>query len=110
VNSWKVILATIVIFGTGVMTGGLLVSHVDHSRFRNPHRPEMPAVSGSSISQTNGQGQQVSRSSRLPEMLNRQFLQRLDAELHLTPEQHEAVQKVITDSQNLMKTIVDTRL
>jgi len=28
VNNWKVILATIVIFGAGVVTGGLLVSHV----------------------------------------------------------------------------------
>ena len=44
-------------------------------------------------------------------MLNRQFLQRLDDELHLTPEQHEAIQKIITDSQNLMhKTILDARL
>ena len=26
-NSWKIILATMVIFGTGVLTGGLLVGH-----------------------------------------------------------------------------------
>jgi hypothetical protein len=111
VNSWKVILATIVIYGAGVMSGGLLVSHVDHSRPRFPHRPETPAASGNSISQTNGQGQAASRSPRLPEMLSRQFLQQLDEKLHLAPDQREAIQKIITDGQNLMhKTMQDARL
>ncbi len=110
-NFWKVILATIVIYGAGVMSGGLLVNHVDHSRFRPPHRPDSPAASGSSNSQTNVQGQAASRSARLPEMLSRQFLQQLDEELHLAPDQHEAIQKIITDSQNLMrKTMTDARL
>jgi len=111
VNFWKVILATIVIYGAGVMSGGLLVKQVDHSHFRNPRRPETPAASGSSISQTNGQGQVTSKSARLPEILSRQFLQQLDEELHLAPDQHEAIQKIITDSQNLMhKTMQDARL
>jgi hypothetical protein len=111
VNFWKVILATIVIYGAGVMSGGLLVKQVDHSHFRNPRRAETPAASGSSISQTNGQGQVTSKSARLPEILSRQFLQQLDEELHLAPDQHEAIQKIITDSQNLMrKTMTDARL
>jgi Spy/CpxP family protein refolding chaperone len=43
--------------------------------------------------------------------LSNQFLQRLDAELHLTPEQRDAIQKIITDGQNLMhKTMLDARL
>lgn len=115
-NSWKIILATIVIYGAGVMTGGLLVSHVDHSHPRNQHRAETPAVSGNPASQTNSansqtNGQAASRPARLPEILSKQFLQRLDAELHLAPEQHEAVQKIITDGQNLMhKTVQDARL
>jgi hypothetical protein len=111
VNSWKVILATIVIYGAGVMTGGLLVNHVYHSHPRNLHRAETPATPGNSISPTNGQGQVASKPARLPEMLSKQFLQRLDAELHLAPDQHEAIQKIITDGQNLMhKTMLDARL
>jgi Spy/CpxP family protein refolding chaperone len=111
VNSWKVILATIVIYGAGVMTGSLLVNHVEYSHPRNSHRPETPGASGNSISKTNNQGQQAPKPARLPEMLSKQFLQRLDADLHLAPDQREAIQKIITDSQNLMhKTIVDTRL
>lgn len=110
-NSWKVILATIVIYGAGVMTGGLLVNHVYHSHPRNQHRTDAPMASGNSIAPTNGQGQPSSRPARLPEMLSRQFLQRLDAELHLTPDQRAAIQKILTDGQNLMhKTMLDTRL
>ena len=111
-NFWKVILATIVIYGAGVMSGGLLVNHVDRSHFRPPHRSGPPTASGSSNSQTNGQGQAASRSSpRLPENLSKQFLQQLDEELRLAPDQREAIQKIIAEGQNEMrKTMQDTRL
>ena len=110
-NYWKVILATIVIYGAGVMTGGLLVNHVYRSHPRNPRRAETPAASSNSALPTNGQNQAASKPPRQPEILSRQFLQRLDAELHLTPDQHDAVQKIINDGQNLMhKTILDARL
>lgn len=109
-NYWKVILATIVIYGAGVMTGGLLVSHVDRPHSRNQRHPETTTPTNS-VSQTNSQGQVTSKPVRPPEILNRQFLQQLDEQLHLTPEQREAIQKVITDGQNLMhKTILDARL
>jgi hypothetical protein len=111
VNFWKVILATIVIYGAGVMTGSLLVNHVDYSPVKSSHRPDAPAASGNSISKTNSQGQQAPKPARLPEMLSRQFLQQLNEELRLAPDQHEAIQKIITDSQNLMhKTMQDARL
>jgi hypothetical protein len=109
VNSWKVILATIVIYGAGVMTGGLLVNHVIHARPRYPHHPEFPGAYANFYSQTNGQP--GSRPLHLPELMSRQFLQRLDERLHLTPEQRAAIQKVISDGQNSMhKTMLDTRL
>ncbi len=109
-NYWKVILATIVIYGAGVMTGGLLVSHVDRPHSRNQRHPETTTPTNS-VSQTNSQGQVTSKPARPPEILNRQFLQQLDEQLHLTPEQREAIQKIITDGQNLMhKTILDARL
>src|SRR5208282_3326609 len=38
VNYWKVRLATVVIFGTGVLTGGVLVNFVDHSHPKTSHR------------------------------------------------------------------------
>jgi hypothetical protein len=57
VNSWKIILATVVIYGAGVMTGGLLVSYVyyvDHSHPKNFHRL---AAATNSVIQTNSANQ-----------------------------------------------------
>ena len=77
-NSWKVILATVVIFGTGVLTGGLLVNYVDHGHWNLPR-------------------------SRSPEMWRRDFLEHLDKALKLTPAQHDAIKKVITEGQGGMR-------
>jgi hypothetical protein len=76
-NSWKIILATAVIFGCGVVTGGLLVNYVEHAHpevrrpFAGPH----------------------------PQILNQQFVEQLDTTLHLTPEQREKIGKIIADGQ-----------
>jgi uncharacterized membrane protein len=111
VNNWKVIFATAVIFGAGVVTGGLLVNYVERAHPRNPRHWESSGSTTNSGSQTNNQTPSAPRLTRLPEILNKQFLQRLDEELHLTPEQREAVQKIITEGQNQMhKTIQDARL
>jgi hypothetical protein len=68
-------------------------------------------ASGNSNSLTNVQGLAASRTARLPEMLSRQFLQQLDEELRLSPDERVAIAKIITDSQNLMrKTMTDARL
>jgi hypothetical protein len=85
VNSWKIILATVVIFGAGVMTGGLLVNYVDHAHFGN-HRP--PEIHDADLPMPHG------------DMLGKQFLSQLDDELHLTPEQHKAIEKIIADGQD----------
>ena len=109
-NNWQVIFATVVIFGAGVITGGLLVNHVDRTHPRNPHRPEAAVPATNSVAQTNVQNQ-AARATRLPEILTKQFLQRMDEELHLAPDQREAIQKIITDGQNQMrKTMQDARL
>ena len=101
-NFWKVILATFVIYGAGVMTGGLLVNRVD-TEPRNPHHAD-----ASPRALTNNP---AARPPHLPDIMNKQFLQRLDAELHLTADQREAIQKIISDSQNLIhKTVQDARL
>jgi hypothetical protein len=116
VNYWKVILATVVIFGAGVLTGGFLVGDVQHQHWKNPKRAENPPASSfDSTSNFNsaasfGTNLPPSR-ARLPETLSKQLLQRLDVELHLSPDQREAIQKIITDGQNLMrKTLQDARL
>jgi Spy/CpxP family protein refolding chaperone len=43
--------------------------------------------------------------------LSKAFLQRLDDELHLAPDQHAAIQKIIGDGQNQMRKVIqDSRL
>ncbi|MGH7976534.1 MAG: hypothetical protein ACREC8_07720 [Limisphaerales bacterium] len=82
-NFWKIILATVVIFGAGVMTGGLLVNYVDHAHPGNHHPPagnhELPMPHSG--------------------MLNKSFAQQLDDALHLTPKQRKAIEKIIADGQ-----------
>lgn len=75
-NSWKVILATVVIFGAGVLTGGLLVNYVVHEH-RNMPMPRPPS----------------------PGMWRMEFLKHLDKKLKLTPQQHAAISKIIADGQ-----------
>jgi len=98
-NSWKVIPAVLVIFGAGVLTGGLLVNYVDlehrdHPRFsieRGNARPPMDA-----------QGQPrpggLTR-PRSPETWRKDFLEHLDEALKLTPEQHASISKIIAEGQ-----------
>ena len=92
-NSWKVILATMVIFGTGVVTGGLLVRHEIPGRERRPQRGS-PTVH---VVQPSAAG-----------VMRIEFLRRLERELALTPEQHEPVDKVLKEGQERMQKLMDT--
>jgi hypothetical protein len=98
VNFWKVILATIVIFGAGVFTGGLLVDNVDHSHPRFSRRPQTPPEARSQTNRMDAARPQ-DPSRRQPEMFSRQFVQQLDDALQLTPEQRDKITKVIADGQ-----------
>ena len=87
-NSWKIILATIIIFGAGVVTGGLLVNYVQH---------EHPQARRSFGDQHRNAGKELP----LPhaEMMNRQFIQQLDDALHLSRDQRKAIEKILADGQ-----------
>jgi hypothetical protein len=93
VNSWKVILATMVIFGSGVVTGGLLVRFAERGREHRPQRvagvvrPAQPALAG---------------------VLRIEFLRRVERELALTPAQREPVDRILRDGQERMKKLMDT--
>ncbi len=109
-NNWKVIptivCATVLIFGAGVFTGGILVNYV-----KKPHpRPVVrraPAAGQTNSMAANARGRPI----RPPEILSKDFLQRLDGDLHLNREQHEAIQKIISENQNqIRKVIHDARL
>lgn len=104
-NNWKVTFATVIIFGAGVITGGLLVNYVQHCKAKPVKRAEPVATV------TNVATNKVASNQSPPKILGKDFLQRLDVELNLLPSQHEAVAKIIAEGQNLMrKTVQDARL
>ena len=88
-TAWKIILAAVVIFGAGVLTGGLLVGHVKdkwpgraeaHSREANSRPPEVPLP-------------------RQADRLSKEFVRRLNDSLQLNPAQREAIAKIVADGQ-----------
>ncbi|EEF58974.1 hypothetical protein [Pedosphaera parvula] len=84
---WKVILATLVIFGAGVVTGGLLVNHVVRIKDQKKIKP-------------------LSVQAVTPwQQHNRELLHRMDRELNLTPEQHDRLEKIIIDGQERTKAL-----
>jgi hypothetical protein len=113
VNNWKVIptivFATVLIFGAGVFTGAMVVDLVKSSHGKKNSHLDMAAVTNSaSLMPTNAA---TKSNARLPEILSRPFLQRLDEELHLTPDVREAIQKIISEGQNQMRKVIqDSRL
>lgn len=111
-NSWKVIppivFATVLIFGAGVFTGGILVDYVKQPHPRAAARH--PVVQTNLLAEINATNPIV-RPVRPPEILSKDFLQRLEGDLRLTKEQHEAIQKIISEGQNSMRKVVqDSRL
>ena len=92
-NTWKVILATMVIFGTGVVTGSLLFRHVEHGRDRRPTR----SVSAFRQTQPSTAG-----------VMRIEFLRRMEQELNLAPAQREPIDKILKEGQERMKKLMET--
>jgi hypothetical protein len=81
-----------VIFGTGVVTGGLLVGHFERIHAPRPLR-NPPVVRPTQPLSAVG-------------MRREEFLHRAGRELALTPEQRERVDKIIKDSQERTKKVL----
>ena len=106
-NSWNLILATVIIFGAGVITGGLLVDHVEQPHAKASHHN--PGTTVASTVPTN-------RAPALrpvdifnlqqPELLTQDFVQKLDDQLQLTAVQRDAIQKIIANGQELNHSLV----
>jgi len=101
VNTWKVILATLVIFGTGVITGGLLVAHTknDKSPFPenpllNPPLPVMNPPGGTRPGQPNQPLTPNFAQRRIDDLLRR-----MDREIPLTSGQREKIGAIIEEAQ-----------
>jgi hypothetical protein len=104
VNTWKVILATLVIFGAGVITGGLLVTYSD-SVMRRSHKAAVPDKAKRVVSPAPN----AARDIRVPLppniILRKDFLERLDHELKLNAEQRDHIEKILGEGQERIKAV-----
>jgi Spy/CpxP family protein refolding chaperone len=82
VNPWKFILATVLIYGTGVVTGALVTTLIER-----PHKA------------ANRPAQQLTYT----QLQRAEFLGRLDKQLSLTPEQHDRIGQIIRESNQRTK-------
>jgi len=92
VKTWKVILATMVIFGAGVVTGGLLV----RSTARFPHNRQQL-----------GAGQLHAAQPGPPGIMRLDLLRRMERDLDLRPDQRERVDKILKEGQERTKEIME---
>lgn len=90
-SPWKVILATIVIFAAGVITGGVLVNRVQRPErpgplppFARPQQEMMPT----------------------PWFARREFLDRMDQHLNLNRDQYERIAAILQQSQDRTRKIM----
>jgi hypothetical protein len=109
VNTWKIILATVVIFGAGVVTGGLLVNHANHARLRQlrahlaapaPAQPWSPPLR--EFPRRPEQELQLSFEQRRME-----FLLNATRELKLSPQQRERIEQHVRESQEQTRKLFD---
>jgi len=91
VNSWKVILATLVIFGAGVLTG-TLVTRYSASSYEHPRRQGLGFRSAEFGS---------------PGGMRLEFLRRIGRELDLSAEQQERIDRVLKQSQDRTRKLME---
>lgn len=99
-NTWKIALATVVIFGAGVVIGGVLVRYTEDAKpARSQHTvPLWPPPRGLV------QGRQPEAQQNL-ERQQAEFIRGLQRELKLTREQRDRIDRTIRDGQERSKAI-----
>jgi hypothetical protein len=93
VNTWKPILAALLIFAAGVVTGGLTVRLKGRPWVRPGGLPT--------------QGVERNRPAPRSEAELRELAQRLQKHLKLSPEQRERVETIVNESRERMKAIAE---
>ena len=118
-NTWKVILATLVIFGTGVVTGGLLVTHSERVKMRQvwlhnqgeknrPVRPDVREPHPQSPGASNPVVEPPMRQPNLlPAALRSDLLQRIERQINLTPGQREKIEEILSEGQERARLIME---
>lgn len=101
-REWKIVVAALVIFGAGVVTGGLTVRLARSVSFRQP------MVVGSVQEPMGGTGPRAPKSNLLMrhEVQMRDLMRRMDQRLDLTPQQRSRIEGLVADTQRRMQQIL----
>jgi hypothetical protein len=94
VNTWKAILAALVIFGAGFVTGNVLN--------RITENPGVPAPAGSVRNPRAAQ-----QNLPLDQLRKVELMRQVQKDLDLTPDQHAKIDKIIGDSQERIRDLWD---
>jgi Spy/CpxP family protein refolding chaperone len=89
VNSWKVILATVVIFGAGVLTGALVVQFAPAAGIQRHQRAGRLGEVGS------------------PGGMRLDFLRRVQRDLKVTSDQRDRIDKILKQSQERTRKVME---
>lgn len=87
-NTWKVILAALVIFGTGLVTGAILGKVTEA-------KPAVPAT----VARPNNNNSRPGQTLPLEHLRRLELMGRVQRELNLTAEQRRRIEKIIGDGQ-----------
>ena len=97
-NTWKAILAVLVIFGAGFVTG-----HVA-TRMSEAAKPAVVPAVQNTLRNGNHSGQPPLSLEQLRKV---ELMGRVQKDLDLTPEQHARIEKIIEDSQERIRDLWD---
>lgn len=101
---WKVIFATLVIFGAGVITGGLFVNRMHHTA-PAPAAADQPAKHPLDV----WERPQVNTNAAPHSLkVKNDFITRFGVQLELTTEQRGRIEQILSDSQKRTKEISDS--
>ncbi len=97
-NNWKIIFATVVIFGAGIVAGALLVEQLNQNKGKHPRQDVGMVIS------TNGPSV---RRDLSPGMEQRRidFMRNVSSNLNLSTEQREHVDDILHEGQERIKKI-----
>jgi len=106
--AWKVVCATLVIFVAGIVTGATLVRFAQGPRQWRAQRPIVENRIQPHVGHPgNPNGTNDPRPQNAPNpaggLLSREFIQVLERQLRLSPEQHERIDRIMAEGQERVR-------
>ena len=100
VNNWKIILPTCVIFGAGLLAGGLTINRIDRCKAVTSRQTVPPVVNGNVAAQ-------IRREPGAMDQHRIEFMRTVSSNLNLTAEQRVCVDNTLREGQECIRKLWD---